>query len=53
MARRRSLRSGLCRGARLMGDMEAAQKGPTPYGKRVMRKQFYRRRNPLTRQRGW
>jgi len=36
-----------------MGDREAAEQGPSAYGKRVMRKQFYRRRNPLTRQRGW
>jgi len=49
MARRRSLRSDLYRGARLMGDVEAAETGPTAYGKRVMRKKFYRRSNSATR----
>jgi len=50
MARRRSLRSEMYRTARIMGDVQAAQKGPTAYGKRVMRKSMYRRSNSLTRQ---
>jgi hypothetical protein len=49
MARSRSLRSEMYRTARIMGDLEAAQKGPTAYGKRVMRKRMYRRSNSLTR----
>ncbi len=49
MARRRSIRSEMYRTARIMGDVEAAQKGPTAYGKRVMRKSMYRRSNSLTR----
>jgi len=32
-----------------MGDVEAAETGPTAYGKRVMRKKFYRRSNSATR----
>jgi len=50
MARSRSLRSEMYRTARVMGDLQAAEKGPTAYGKRVMRKQMYRRSNSLTRQ---
>lgn len=38
------------RTARILGDAEAMQKGPTAYGKRVMRKQMYRRSNSATRQ---
>jgi len=37
------------RTARITGDVEAAQKRPTAYGKRVMRKSMYRRSNSLTR----
>jgi hypothetical protein len=37
------------RTARVMGDLQAAEKGPTAYGKRVMRKKFYRRSNSATR----
>jgi len=33
-----------------MGDAEAAEEGPTAYGKRVMRKKVYRRSNSVTRQ---
>jgi hypothetical protein len=38
------------RTARIMGDVEAMQKGPTAYGKRVMRKKMYRRSNSATRE---
>jgi hypothetical protein len=44
------MRSELYRTARVMGDLQAAEKGPTAYGKRVMRKKMYRRSNSLTRQ---
>lgn len=50
MARRRSMRSELYRTARVMGDLQAAEKGPTAYSKRVMRKSTYRRSNTMTRQ---
>ena len=48
MARRRSLRSQLYRGARDMGNLEAAEKGPEAYGKRVVRRRVYRTTNRLT-----
>ena len=48
MARRRSLRSQLYRGARDMGNLEAAKKGPEAYGKRVVRRRVYRTTNRLT-----
>jgi len=38
------------RTARIMGDVEAMQQGPTAYGKRVLRKRMYRRSNSATRQ---
>jgi hypothetical protein len=44
------MRSELYRTARIMGDLEPAEKGPTAYGKRVMRKKMYRRSNSLARQ---
>jgi hypothetical protein len=47
MTRRRSLRSELYLGARLLGDFQAAEKGPTAYGRRLVRKQAYRRTNGL------
>jgi len=50
MARRRTLRSEMYRTARIMGDVEAMQQGPTAYGKRVLRKRMYRRSNSATRQ---
>jgi len=50
VARRRSLRSEMYRTARIMGDVEAAEKGPTAYGKRLARKSMYRRSNSATRQ---
>jgi hypothetical protein len=49
MARRRSFRSNLYRAARLMGDMEAAERGPTSYGKRLVRKRIYRAEGSFTR----
>lgn len=49
MARRRSLRSSLYRGARLMGDLEAADRGPAAYEKRVVRRAVYRGTNRWTR----
>lgn len=45
MARRRSLRSQLYRAARDLGDIEAAEKGPAAYGRRVVRRSVYRRTN--------
>jgi len=44
------MRSELYRTARVMGDLQAAEKGPTAYSKRVMRKSTYRRSNTMTRQ---
>jgi len=44
------MRSDLYRAARVMGDVEAAEKGPTAFGKRVVRRKAYRRSNALTRQ---
>ena len=48
MARRRTLRSQLYRGARDLANLEAAEKGPTSYGKRVVRRRVYRSTNRLT-----
>jgi hypothetical protein len=45
MARRKSLRSQLYRAARDLGNVEAASKGPTAYGKRVVRRSVYRKTN--------
>lgn len=44
----RSLRSQLYRSARLLGDLEAASKGPGAYAKRVVRKKAYGRSMGLT-----
>jgi hypothetical protein len=41
MARRKSLRSQLYRAARDLGNIEAAEKGPGSYGKRVVRRKVY------------
>ena len=49
MARRRSTRSQLYRGARLLGDLTAISKGPGAYGKRVVRRAAYRKSSSLTR----
>jgi hypothetical protein len=48
MARRKSLRSQLYRAARDLGNIEAAEKGPASYGKRVVRRKVYRRTNTAT-----
>lgn len=42
---RKSLRSQLYRAARDLGNIEAAEKGPTSYGKRVARRGVYRETN--------
>ena len=45
MARRKSLRSQLYRGARDLGNLEAAEQGPTALGKRYVRRAAYRKTN--------
>jgi hypothetical protein len=51
MARRKSLlRSQLYRAARDLGDLQAASKGPTAYGRRLVRKQTFRKTNSLLSQ---
>lgn len=47
--RRNSLRSQLYRGARDLGNLEAAERGPTAFGKRVVRRRVYRTTNRWTR----
>ena len=42
-------RSSLYRWARLLGDIEAAEKGPGAYVKRRARRSIYRRTNSATR----
>ena len=49
VARRKSLRSQLYRAARDVGNIEAAEKGPASYGKRVVRRKVYAKTNGLTR----
>lgn len=49
MARRRSLRSQLYRDARILGNVEAASRGPVAYGKRYARRKVYAKSNSLTR----
>ena len=41
----KSLRSQLYRAARDLGNVEAAEKGPASYGRRVVRRKVYRRTN--------
>ena len=48
MARRKSLRSQLYRAARDLGNVEAAEKGPVSYEKRVVRRKVYRSTNKVT-----
>jgi hypothetical protein len=48
MARRKSLRSQLYQAARDLGNVEAAEKGPASYGRRVVRRKVYRSTNRLT-----
>jgi hypothetical protein len=45
MPRRRPLRSQLYRAARDLGNIEAIEKGPTAYGRRVVRRKAYSRTN--------
>ncbi len=45
MPRRKSLRSQLYRGARDLGNLEAAKQGPTSLGKRYVRRAAYRKTN--------
>lgn len=42
-------RSTLYRAARLLGDAQAASRGPAPLAKRYARKAVYRRTNSATR----
>ncbi len=44
----RSLRSQLYRAARLLGNVQAAEKGPTSYVKRAVRRKVYARTNTAT-----
>lgn len=43
------LRRNLYRAARDLGDLEAAEKGPAEFGKRLIRKRVYRKTGGLTR----
>jgi hypothetical protein len=45
MPRRRNLRGQLYRAARDLGNVQAAAKGPSAYGKRVARRAAYRKGN--------
>ena len=49
MARHRSLRSELYRDARLLGNVEAASRGPVAFSKRYARRKVYARTNGFTR----
>jgi hypothetical protein len=49
MARHTSLRSQLYRVARDMGNVQAAEQGPTPYAKRVARRTIYATSGRLSR----
>ncbi len=44
----KSLRSQLYRAARDLGNVQAVEKGPTSYGKRVVRRKVYRSTNSVT-----
>ena len=50
MARKKSLRSQLYRAARDLGNIQALAKGPTSYGKRVVRRKVSAKTNSITRQ---
>jgi hypothetical protein len=50
VAKRCSLRSELYRAARDLGDVQAAERGPGSYARRVARRKVYRTTNGLTRQ---
>jgi hypothetical protein len=45
MARRRTIRSEMYKGARLLGNIQAAEAGPLSYGKRVVRRKVYAKTN--------
>ncbi len=45
MSRSPSLRTQLYKAARLMGNAQAAARGPTAYGKRVIRRKAYSKTN--------
>jgi stalled ribosome alternative rescue factor ArfA len=49
MARRSALRSQLYRSARDLGTIEAAERGPGSYARRVVRRKVYRTTNGMTR----
>ena len=49
MTRPRSLRSELYRDARMLGNIQAAAKGPVSYGKRYARRRVYATTNGMTR----
>jgi hypothetical protein len=49
MTRHLSLRSQLYRAARDLGNVQAAQRGPTSYAKRVVRRKVYRTGNGINR----
>ncbi|HEY5111744.1 MAG TPA: hypothetical protein VII67_05370 [Acidimicrobiales bacterium] len=48
MARHRSLRSELYRDARLLGNVQAASRGPGAYAQRYARRKVYARTNSFT-----
>jgi hypothetical protein len=50
MARHVSLRSQLYRAARDLGNLQAAERGPTSYAKRVARRKIYAKSNGVARQ---
>ena len=49
MARHRSITSQLYRAARLSNNARAASRGPTAYGRRVVRRRVYRKTGRTTR----
>ena len=49
VARKKSARSQFYRAARDFGILEAAEKGPSSYGKRYARRKVYAKTNGLTR----
>lgn len=49
MTRHASLRSQMYRVARDLGNVQAAEKGPTSYAKRVARRKVYATTNGMTR----
>jgi hypothetical protein len=49
MVRKKSARSQLYRAARDLGNLEAAEKGPSSFGRRYARRKVYVKTNGLTR----